>query len=288
MKTPRSAEGAAPARTRPVLRRLFLSLVALASAVFAASALAGSFAAKGSFVISGSITSSDPVVSSPAYTTPRDCSAPRPIIPLAGNYHYEVVRFRQLSVAGQCVNVSLLVNSGTADATGYRGLFNPSNPTFGFGGSAGGSGGLGPDQAADFAYSTAQGTFDVVVWERTANGGATYTLLVEGIGVILAGGGPTAADGIQSFRANSAPKGVLVRWRTRSEGNALGFNVYRGDVKKVRLTRSMVRASGDGRGHTYSYIDRSACKGKAAPYYLEVVQRGGSKIMFGPALRSAR
>jgi hypothetical protein len=289
MKTPGSAEGAARARTRPVFRRLSLSLVALAFAVFAASALAGSFAAKGSFVISSSITSADPVVSSPAYTTTRgDCSTPLPILQLAGNYHYEVVRFRQLSSVGSCVNVSLLVNSGTADASGYRGPFNPLNPTFGFAGSAGSGGGLGPDQAADFAYPAGPGTFDVVVWERTQNGGATYTLLVEGLGVIMVGGGPTATASLQSFRASSAPKGVRVRWKTRSEHEALGFNVYRGDRKKVRLTRSMVRASGDGRGHTYSYIDRAARKGKAGPYWLQVVQRNGSKIMFGPALTTAR
>jgi hypothetical protein len=112
---------------------------------------------------------------------------------------------------------------------------------------------------------------------------------VEGTGIIQTGSGtPTAADGVQSFRARAAPKGVLVRWRTRSEGDALGFNLYRGDVKKVRLTRSMVRASGNGRGHTYTYIDRTARKGKTGPYYLEVVQRSGSKIMFGPALKTAR
>jgi hypothetical protein len=105
---------------------------------------------------------------------------------------------------------------------------------------------------------------------------------------MISSGGPTAADGLQSFRASSAPKGVLVRWKTRSEQAALGFNVYRGDTKKVRLTRSMVRASGDGRGHTYSYLDRTVRKGKAAPYYLEVVQRSGSTIMFGPAVMKRR
>jgi hypothetical protein len=54
-------------------------------------------------------------------------------------------------------------------------------------------------------------------------------------------------------------------------------------MKKVRLTRNMVRAAADGGGHTYSYIDRKPRNGKAGRYWLDVVQRSGSKLMFGPA-----
>lgn len=308
MKTPVSVEGAAPAPTRTVLRRLSLSLVALAFAAFAASALAGSFAAKGAFQITSSITNSDAVVERPVYTTGRaECGGPATPFPseLVGNFHYDVYRFQSLhgrvgQAFGTCVNVSLLVQSGTAVAAGYGRTFNPLDPTVEFRGSVGG---LGAGQAADFSYftfasstmpcgpSSAGGPpcpFDVVVYETIENGGAAYTLLVEGTGVVLTGGGPTAATGLQSFRASSAPKGVIVRWRTRSEGDALGFNLYRGTVKKVRLTRHLVRASGNGRGHSYSYLDRSARKGKSAPYYLEVVERSGSKVMFGPAVTAAR
>jgi hypothetical protein len=292
MKTPRHpAQGAAPARTRPVLRRLSLFLVPLAFAAFAASALAGSYAAKASYVINGSITNSDPVITNSPYSPSRaECFSglPGPLTSPA-TFHYKVYSFRTLSPNSRCITVGLAVHSGTAEADGYLRPFNPSDPGSGFWAS---TGGLGAGQTYDFEMwdpiPAAGREWNVVVHETTQNGGATYTLLVEGVGIIMTGGGPTSADGLQSFRASSAPKGVLVRWRTRSEQDALGFNVYRGDSKKVRLTRSIVRASGDGRGHSYSYLDRSARRGKAAPYYLEVVQRGGSKIMFGPALRTAR
>jgi hypothetical protein len=188
------------------------------------------------------------------------------------------------------VNVSLLVHSGSASASGHQSVFSTVDPESGLWGSVS----LGAGQSGDFglflpAFNQPH-SFDIVVYETVAAGdNATYTLLVEGTGIIMTGSGsPTAADGLQSFRASSAPKGVLVRWCTRAEHDALGFNVYRGDTKKVRLTRSIVRASGNGRGHTYSYLDRSARKGQTGPYYLEVVQRSGSKFMFGPALRSAR
>lgn len=298
MKTPRHpAEAAASARSRTFLRRLPIVLVALAFAVFAASALAGSNAATASYVISGSITNTDPVVTNPMYATSRSdnaCTQFAGLAQLSGTFHYKLYRFQNMrgwwsggAFTGQtsCANVSLQVYSGSAIAAGYLDVFNPSEPSDGLWASVGG---LGPGQFGDFPLLALAGNsthpFDVVVYETIANGGASYTLLVEGIGIIMTGGGPTATASLKSFRASSAPKGVRVSWRTSSERDALGFNVYRGDKKKVRLTRSIVRAAGDRRGHSYSYIDRSARKGKAAPYYLEVVQRGGSKIMFGPAV----
>lgn len=223
----------------------------------------------------------------------------------SGPFHYKVYRVRNVrgwwsggvhTWTNTCVNVSLLVHSGSAAASLYGVNFNPGCPGCAMFGSVGG---LGPGQGGDFSgYVSGEGagsstpppplTFDVVVYETIPNGGASYTLLVEGTGIIQTSGGtPTAADGIQSFRVSSAPKGVLVRWRTRSEHEALGFNLYRGTTKKFRLTGKLVRTSGDGRGHTYSYLDRSARKGKTGPYYLEVVHRNGSKIMFGPARKTA-
>jgi hypothetical protein len=311
MKTPGSAEGAAPACTRTVVRRLSLSLVALAFAAFAASALAGSYAAKGSFVINDSIPPNSPglVFSNPrAEGFRRQCDSQSfaSSATTSGPFHYKVYTFQALSgywanAVGHgsdlCVNVSLLVHSGTAAAALYRDTFNPANTLLGYAGGV--YGGLGAGQAGDFSYwlyfagggsepQPPPHSFYVIVYETTVNGGASYTLLVEGTGIIQTGsGGPTSADGIQSFRASSAPKGVLVRWRTRSAGDAVGFNLYRGGLKKVRLTRSMVRASANAGGHSYSYLDRSARKGKAAPYYLEVVQRSGAKIMFGPARMAA-
>jgi hypothetical protein len=273
---------------RNLARRLPLFLVALAVAAFAASALAGSFAAKASFVFNGSIdVSTDPYMSNVRYATGRtNCSGFGAGAILSGNYHYKVYRFRNLSSVQRCVTVGLAVTSGTAAVSGYISIFDPSDSNMWFAGSAGG---FGVGQSGDFEYNIAAGKseFDVVVWETCGCGiSPTYTLLVEGVGVVMTGGGtPTAVASLDSFRASAAPKATVVRWRTRSEHDALGFNLYRGDTKKVRLTRSIVRAFGDGRGHTYSYIDRAARKGKAGRYWLQVVQRGGSKIMFGPAAR---
>jgi hypothetical protein len=289
MKTPRhAAEGAAPARTRTFARRLLLVLVALAFAAFAASALAGSYAAKGAFVITGSITNTDPVTTNPLYKTTRaTCGNFVSNGQLTGNYHYKAYRFRNLSSVARCVTVSLAVSSGTAVAVGNNDVWVASQPGLNFYGTVGG---LGAGQSGDFEYTVpADRTFDVVVYESIQGGGATYTLLVEGLGILQTGGGPTAAASLQSFRASSATKSVVVRWRTQSEQNTVAFNLYRGDgAKRVRLTRSGVPATGDARGHSYSYIDRHPQKGKPSHYWLQVVPQNGPRIMFGPALTAAR
>lgn len=295
MKTPGSAEGATSARIRPFLPRLFLSLVAVAFAAFAASALAGSRSASVSYVINGSITNSKPTFTGPAFSLTRvQCGETVTREFGSQTFHYEVYRFQNLrgwyangqaTPASSCVNVSLLVHSGTATAVGYSGSFVPSSPGTRFAGSVGG---LGAGQSGDFSYivcCVAQPMpFDVVVHETIQGGGATYTLLVEGEGIVMTGGGPTPTVSLQYFRASSAPSGVVVRWRTRSERQVLGFNVYRGEARKVRLTKSIVRATGKGQGQSYAYRDRDQGQGKPGRYWLEVVRQGGSKVIFGPAL----
>ena len=294
MKTPGSAEGAAPARTRTFARRLSLALVALVFAAFAASALAGSHGVKGSFRFDSTITSTDPIVTNPPNSNGApSCTTSTAVSNPTATYRRDVYSFRNISGTVQCVTVSLAVSAGSAEAMAFVPSFNQATMNADFFGDTGSA--VGPGEARGFSFNAscficlpdAPETFDVVVRDA-GSVPATYTLLVEGTGIIMVGSGPTATASLQSFSASAAPKGVLVRWKTRSEHDALGFNLYRGGVKKVRLTRSLVRASGGGRGHTYSYIDHSARKGKAAPYYLEVVQRSGSKIMFGPALRTAR
>jgi len=282
-------EDAAPVRTRTFRPRLTLVLAALTFAVFVASALAGSY------VVNSSISGTDPVFTNPPTgSSPSACGTASPS-PSArsGTFHYEVYTFRNIGHASQCVNVSLAVSAGWATATAYLGSFSPASPNTNFLGGFGNPGFILQAGSADgFSFDVscftclpdAPETFLVVVSEGFVNQSATYTLLVEGTGVVMTGGGPTAAAGFQSFRASAAAKGVLVRWRTRSEQRSLGFNLYRGKTKKVRVNPSIVRSSGGERGHSYAYLDRTAGNGKSGPYYLEVIDRSGSKVMFGPAL----
>ncbi len=98
---------------------------------------------------------------------------------------------------------------------------------------------------------------------------------------------PATAVQFRSFTARATTKGVLVRWRTGSELDTLGFNVYRAQGgKRVRLNRRLIASKGltghAAGGHSYSWRDRSAARRRTARYWLEVVHLDGSRTWHGP------
>lgn len=94
-------------------------------------------------------------------------------------------------------------------------------------------------------------------------------------------GGPTAVQ-MRSFTATPAARGILLRWRTGSEVELVGFNVFRQkgvQARKVKLNRSLVRAKGGVAGAKYSWLDRSAKRG--GRYWLQAVNADGSRSWYG-------
>lgn len=85
---------------------------------------------------------------------------------------------------------------------------------------------------------------------------------------------PTAVT-LRSFSAARGTAGTLLRWRTASELDTAGFNVYRGSM---RLNRSLIAARGDrGAGASYRLLDRTARPGASYRYRLQVVDLDGSR-----------
>lgn len=83
---------------------------------------------------------------------------------------------------------------------------------------------------------------------------------------------------VASFAARPSAKGVLLRWRTASETNVLGFNVFRTGRK---VNRQLIRARGSVSGWRYSFLDRHAPYA-ALTYKLQAVGTDGSRSWFGP------
>ena len=84
----------------------------------------------------------------------------------------------------------------------------------------------------------------------------------------------------RSVAAARGESGVVVRWRTASEIDTLGFNVYRQvNGKRVRVNTKLIAASGRG---SYSFLDRKAPKGKTVRYGIQAVNADGSRIWYGP------
>ena len=94
---------------------------------------------------------------------------------------------------------------------------------------------------------------------------------------------PTAVALASASAARTAKGGVLVRWRTGTEAELLGFQVYRSRGHSwKRLTRSLIVAKGSVAGASYRFLDRTARRGVAYRYRIKAVNRDGTTAWFGP------
>ena len=99
---------------------------------------------------------------------------------------------------------------------------------------------------------------------------------------ILTVGNPTAAA-VRRFSASSTAHGARLRWSTGTETGLLGFHVYRArGVAKVRIDGALIPAYGTTKGHSYSFVDRTARRGR---YYLQVVSTDGRKTWLAAGVR---
>lgn len=89
---------------------------------------------------------------------------------------------------------------------------------------------------------------------------------------------------LASFSARTQGKKVVVRWRSASEPDLLGFNVYRSAAGKLKkLNRVLIRAKGGSAGHSYSFLDKSARPGRSYGYRLQSVSTGGKRAWLARA-----
>jgi hypothetical protein len=98
----------------------------------------------------------------------------------------------------------------------------------------------------------------------------------------------TLAVTISSLSARRSRQGVVVRWRTASEFDALGYNVYRKRVgqRRVRVNKRLLPAlslsRGGVSGRAYSFVDRRASRHRALRYWVQDVDVRGHRTWHGP------
>ena len=74
-----------------------------------------------------------------------------------------------------------------------------------------------------------------------------------------------------------------MRWRTGTEADELGFNVYRQQGgRRVRVNRRLLPALGGVSGRSYSFLDRQAPRHTAVRYWLQDVSQSGARAWHGP------
>ncbi|MBM3239037.1 T9SS type A sorting domain-containing protein [Candidatus Poribacteria bacterium] len=74
---------------------------------------------------------------------------------------------------------------------------------------------------------------------------------------------------------------IILKWRTESEINNLGFDVYRSenpDGKFVKVNSAYIKGAGtDSTPHDYQFVDESITVGKTYYYYIEDISYSGER-----------
>ncbi|MBA3364498.1 MAG: hypothetical protein H0U03_01750 [Actinobacteria bacterium] len=100
-------------------------------------------------------------------------------------------------------------------------------------------------------------------------------------------GEPVIVSTAASLRALSVVRtgrGVLVRWRTASESDTLGYNVFRElNGRRVKLNRSLISSKGALGPASYSFRARARPGERSSRHWLQVVRLDGSRSWLGSA-----
>lgn len=251
-----------------------------ALAALAGALLVGTAAAE---TISGSITGSDPVHPKTVFDNgvASACPSAKPypgtLAASGDGWHYDTYTRTNSTGSPECFTIQLQVLAGSAASgamsSAYT-VFHPNLPA--------------EEYLGDIGSPVTPGhsrTFSIVV-----QGGASFTVVVEeydeGANPIdynlSINGAPATAVTLASASATRTRRGVAVRWRTGSETQVLGFNVYREQAgRRVRLNRTLIASGSSLSGREYVFADRSAPAGRLH-YWLQTVSLDGTKSWRGP------
>jgi hypothetical protein len=106
---------------------------------------------------------------------------------------------------------------------------------------------------------------------------------LDGYGSITVSYITPSAVTLASVSAARTAKGVVVRWRTGTEADLLGFQVYRSSGRSwQRLSHSLIAAKASVSGASYRFVDKTAKRGVAYRYRIKAIDRDGTASWFGP------
>jgi hypothetical protein len=99
---------------------------------------------------------------------------------------------------------------------------------------------------------------------------------------------PTAVE-LDSFAAEPQSGGVLLTWRTATELDVVGYNVYRSKSRggpRTQVNAKLIASQmpGSAVGASYSFVDEAAAKGGRYYYWLEELDVHGGSGANGPAI----
>ncbi|AXA36708.1 hypothetical protein BRCON_1931 [Candidatus Sumerlaea chitinivorans] len=98
--------------------------------------------------------------------------------------------------------------------------------------------------------------------------------------------GPLTDEDLKRLVPDDSPGQVRIRWRTESQEDNYGFNIYRAespDGPYTKINKGIIPGAGTTNiPHDYCYVDRPLPRGKVFYYYIESVSNAGvSEILEG-------
>jgi hypothetical protein len=191
---------------------------------------------------------------------------------------FQEIKFEPVAASGSDSGVSYTYNSSTGEVT-----FTSSLDVFAAilkGGNPGGD--APPDTGANvYDYGSPGVASDAGLF--FAQGSSHIAICVES---------PALAVTTSSFRATRFGKSVVLRWRTASEVDTLGFRVYRlVRGQRVQLTKRMIPAASllgrPSNAYSVRVRMRSARIAAASRYLLAEVHTDGRRTWYGPVRAGA-
>lgn len=95
---------------------------------------------------------------------------------------------------------------------------------------------------------------------------------------------------LSSMSAARGNNGAMLIWKTGSEVNTAGFNLYRAESKDgpyTRINAQLIAATNTVTGNSYAYEDTTALPGKTYFYQLEDVELNGTSARHDPIALNA-
>jgi subtilisin-like proprotein convertase family protein len=114
--------------------------------------------------------------------------------------------------------------------------------------------------------------------------------IVGGWTLNMTSSGAVTAVAVREFRALPHSQGIALYWRTASESNLAGFNVYRSSAGKTRrLNRELIRAArSPAASRIYRLVDTHVRSGSSYTYRLQVANLDGTRVWYGSSSLTAR
>lgn len=150
------------------------------------------------------------------------------------------------------------------------------------------------DANSDLWTLTFDGTSDTTTWTVLDDGtggdnaleGTTSRNTNWPADATLTSHDPTPV-GLLSFSATTEEGGASIGWRTASEAYLSGFKLFRAEEGKLdpleEVTEKRIRSKGSPlSGHIYYYNDKELKPGKRYSYLLEVIEKDGDPVRYGP------